>query len=105
MSFVDLTPGSSAIGILLMFGVFIAVLGIIVGTALAEVVKARVMLLGSLVYWMVTLLISPFVGLSSLGFWWAGSMILVLFADVTYMVKYLVKRGEFQLKLGEAPVP
>lgn len=103
MSFVAYTPGSYVFGLIVSILFFLAVFGLLVGYFLAEVVEGRVMLVGSLVYWVVALFIGPYVP-SEMAWWLPWSMILVLFADVAYMARYSVKRRRGQLKPREAPV-
>ncbi len=95
MSFVAYTPTSYAFSLYLTILFFLAVLGFLVGILLAEAVEARVMLVGSVVYWVVALFIWPYAG----SFIWpyvglpsenlSLLNILVLFVDVTYVARYM----------------
>jgi len=103
---VGYTPSGYAFGLALALVVWSVGFGYVVGSFLAKMVRAKFMMVGSVVYWMVALvnwLYSYFFSYYRLGLYQFGvfsalsvalswSMILALSADVTYMVKYLVKR-------------
>ena len=101
MSFVAYTPTSYVFGFVLMIVFFLCVVGFLVGTFLGDVVKAKVVLAGSVVYWVVALpnllyllffyQYQPgFFQSVSTGLFW--SMFLVVGADVAYVIKYFVKK-------------
>jgi hypothetical protein len=105
MSVVAYTPAGYVFGLFLMIVFFLAVVGVSVGSFLAEFVKAKVMLVGSVVYWVVALpngLYMIFFYVYQPGLFQSVStglflsMPAVLCADITYMIKYLVKKRRSQ---------
>ena len=104
MSFVAYTPGSYVLGMILTIVFFLCVAGYLVGSFLADVIKARVMYVGSVVFWVAALLIwlyayafyyqQRFYGSVIMGLFWLTPA--VLCADVTYVIKYFVKKRRTQ---------
>lgn len=107
-------PPGYIFGLLVSFVLFWVGFGYLVGSFLVKIVRARVMLVGSVVYWALALVnwlylylyfyyhlglyqIRVFSALSE-GFFW--SMGPAVFTDVTYMVKYLLKRRRGKSQLG-----
>jgi hypothetical protein len=99
-------PSEYVAGIFLVYVFLLVGFGYLLGSFLAKTVRAKLMMAGSLVYWMVALanwLYLYFFSYYRLGLYQFGvfsllsgaffySMIPVLSIDLTYMVKYLVKR-------------
>lgn len=118
MSFVASVPSGLVVGVFWAFVLSLAGFGFVVGSLLARMVRARVVLVGSVIYWAAALLNWWYVyffyyhqqglyqiegfSVTSVGF--LLSMILVLCADITYVAWYLVKRRRTQLQLGQASV-
>jgi hypothetical protein len=101
MSFVAYTPTSYVLGVVLTIVFFLAVAGYLVGSFLADLVKAKVMLVGSVVYWWAALLNLVYVfvfysyqpgGFQSVSVGLLFLMPLVGCADITYVIKYFVRR-------------
>ena len=103
---VGYVPSGYVAGVLLVYVFLLVGFGYLVGSFLARKIRARLMMVGSLVYWVVALInwlylylfyyyhlglyqFGVFSTLSGAFFW---SMIPVLSIDITYMVEYLVKR-------------